>query len=438
MTSPCLSPREKLTSSSPSRDEDSFCKTAMSRREDIVSCIDVTIMDRSAHSALPSPYSKIFPAFWAGAAFTLAAGLGGKRFIDFSKPHACVSAFVLQHGSKCAPARIEHRLGLSGLCESRGIHVADEQSPVGLDQTGAQFVQEIFSPIRNLGVNRFGSVSMAGALCAGQGGFQVAVKALGLDRRQSLITERGKGPQPEIDSQTRDRSIEDRADGGFISLIPRSLRTGHTDIQIPASATVFTEITRTQFEASQTVAVPQRQPPSREVHLSASIANRSDLKGNPAEGPACTATLAPRQSDFSMLPPPRRVFFRDLLHRLNRKMQGAVTARDPFEERPEIKSRQKPPLALEHFDRQFVAVIEHRVDLSAQAAKPRGVLVLHSQAQDPDSGNSIAGHPYSIPKSHLITLWQTSRNASRGGHARLRVSLSLAGLKASVSRGEIG
>src|ERR1700730_1883429 len=35
----------------------------MSRREDIVSCIDVTIMDRSAHSALPSPYSKIFPAF---------------------------------------------------------------------------------------------------------------------------------------------------------------------------------------------------------------------------------------------------------------------------------------------------------------------------------------------------------------------------------------
>ena len=32
-----------LTSSSPSRDEDSFCKTAMSRREDIVSCIDVTI-----------------------------------------------------------------------------------------------------------------------------------------------------------------------------------------------------------------------------------------------------------------------------------------------------------------------------------------------------------------------------------------------------------
>src|SRR5450631_2249862 len=56
-----------LTSSSPSRDEDSFCKTAMFRREDIVSCIDVTIMDRSAHSALPSRYSKIFPAFGAAS-----------------------------------------------------------------------------------------------------------------------------------------------------------------------------------------------------------------------------------------------------------------------------------------------------------------------------------------------------------------------------------
>src|SRR6202035_233146 len=232
----------RLTSSSPSRDEDSFCKTAMSRREDIVSCIDVTIMDRSAHSALPSSYSKIFPAFGAGAAVTHAAGLGGKRFIDFIKPHACVVAFVQQHGSKCAPARIEHRLGQSGLCERGGIYVADEDSTVGLDQTGAQFVQEIFSPIRNLGVNRSGSVSMAGALGAGQGGFQVAVKALGLDRRESLITKRGKGPQPEIDSQTRDRAIEDRADGGFISLTPRFLRTRHGDLEIPASAAVFTAI----------------------------------------------------------------------------------------------------------------------------------------------------------------------------------------------------
>src|SRR5882724_255724 len=161
---------------------------------------------------------------------------------------------------------------------------------------------------------------MAGALGAGQHGFQVAVKALGLDRRQSLITERCKSLQPQIDSQTRDRAIEDRADRRFVPLIPDSLRARHTDIQIPASAAVFTEITRTQFKASQTIAVPQRQPTSREVDLAAAITNRSDLKGNPAEGPAGTAALAPGQSDFLMLSAPPRVFFRDLLHRLNRKM----------------------------------------------------------------------------------------------------------------------
>jgi hypothetical protein len=37
-----------LTSSSPSKDEDSFRKTAMSRREDILGCIDVTI-NEGAH-----------------------------------------------------------------------------------------------------------------------------------------------------------------------------------------------------------------------------------------------------------------------------------------------------------------------------------------------------------------------------------------------------
>jgi hypothetical protein len=122
----------------------------MSRREDHVSCIDVTIMDRFAHSALPSAYSKIFPAFRAGATVTPAAGLGGKRFIDFIKPHACVSAFVQQHGSECTPIRIEHGLCQSSPCERGGIHVANEDRTVGLDQTGAQFMQEIFAPIRDL------------------------------------------------------------------------------------------------------------------------------------------------------------------------------------------------------------------------------------------------------------------------------------------------
>jgi outer membrane receptor protein involved in Fe transport len=78
------------------KDEDSFCKTAMSRREDILSCIDVTIMDRSANTALPSPYSKTFPAFRAGAAVTHAAAIASTLLAGV----ACSSA----HADQAAPA----------------------------------------------------------------------------------------------------------------------------------------------------------------------------------------------------------------------------------------------------------------------------------------------------------------------------------------------
>src|SRR5258708_20845628 len=121
-----------LTSSSPSRAGDSFCKRAMSRREDNVSCIDVTIMDRFAHSALPSPYSKIFPAFGAGAAVTHAAGLGGKRFVNFGDPHPRVSGLALQHASKSPPSGIAHPLGQSSLCPTAGIDVAQTCRPACL------------------------------------------------------------------------------------------------------------------------------------------------------------------------------------------------------------------------------------------------------------------------------------------------------------------
>ena len=234
-------------------------------------------MDRSAHRTLPSPYSKIFPAFRAGAAVTHAAGLGGKRFIDLGKPHACVSAFVLQHGSKCAPSGIEHRLGLSGLDESGGIHVADKEGTVGLDQVGAQFVKEIFSPIGDPGLNGSAPPGLRGALRAGQGRLQVAVETFGIDWR-AIIAEGCKALQSQINPDARDRAIEDRSDRGFIALIRHRLRARHTDIQIPASATVLTEITRAQCEVAQTITVPKRQPTACEVDLSASITNRS-LKG---------------------------------------------------------------------------------------------------------------------------------------------------------------
>jgi hypothetical protein len=140
----------------------------MCRREDGLRCIHVTIMDRAAKATLPSPYSKTFPTLRAGAPVTHATGLGGKRFLDFCEPHACVIAFVPKHGSKRTPPCIQNGHRLSGLGESGGIHVADEDRTLVLGELGAQVVQEVFASIRDLRVNRSGTASLARPLRASQ------------------------------------------------------------------------------------------------------------------------------------------------------------------------------------------------------------------------------------------------------------------------------
>jgi hypothetical protein len=420
-----------LTSTSPLRAEDSFGKTAMSRREDILRCIDVTIMDRSAHPALPSSYSKTFPALRAGAVVTHAAGLGGKRFVDFLEPHACVSAFVRQHGSERTPPRVEHRLGLSGLRQSGSVHVANEHCTVALGQPGAQFVQKIFPPIGHFGVNRSGPRSVTRPLSESERGFEIAVEALGIDWWQAAVTESCKLRQTQIDSKARNGAIQDRWDVRFIFIVSRM---GHTDIEIPASATVFAKITRAQLITAQSKTIPQRQPASGEVDLAGAIPNRSNLERYPAQGASRTAALAPGEADFSMLSAAARIFFRDLLHGLDGQMQGALAARDTFEKGPEIVSRQEAPLALKDFDRQFVAVIEDGVDLARQTRKPRRVLVLDPQAQNANGGRSETGPTYSLTN---VGAQATPENAANVQKCAMRAPLSLSGIKAGVSRAEI-
>jgi hypothetical protein len=361
----------------------------MSRREDVLSCINVTIMSRFANAALPSSYSKTLPALRAGAAVTHAAGLGGKRFLDFCEPHACVVAFIPKHGSERTPTCIQDRLRLSGLGEGGGIHIADEDRTMAFDQPGAQFVQEILPAIRDLGVNRSGARSLSRSLRAGQLRLQITVEPLRIERRQFGVTEGREALQAQVDSEARNRAVKDRADRGFISLLARSLRPGDTNIQIPAAPTILTEVPRTQFKVTQTKTVPQRQPPSNEVHLAAAIADRSDLKRDPAQGAARAAAFAPREPHLAMLAAPPRVFLGGLLHGLNGQAQSATPARRTLEERPEIKSRQEPTLPLKYFDRQVVAVVEDKIDLARQARKPCGVLVLHPQMQHTNGRGSI-------------------------------------------------
>lgn len=82
------------------------------------------------------------PSLWGSALATAATGLGGIRFVAFLEPGACVIALVPQHVSECAPAGVQNRFGSIGLGQGRGIHVANEDSPIALHELGAEFFGE--------------------------------------------------------------------------------------------------------------------------------------------------------------------------------------------------------------------------------------------------------------------------------------------------------
>ncbi len=404
----------------------------MPRREDILSRIDVTIMDRSAHTALPSSYSKTFPAFRTGAAATHAAGLGGKRFIDFIEPHSCVSAFIPKHGSKLTPPRIEHRLRERSLCQGGSIHIANDDLAVRSHQACAELVQKILPPIRNLGVNRPGASFISRPLSFGKLRLQVAIEALGLDRWQVRGAEGSEFSQAQVNAEARNRSIQNRCHRGLVSLASRSLSGGYADIQIPATSGILAEVPRTQFKVLQTITVPEREPASRKVDLPRLVPNRSYLEGNPPQRATHAAAFTPSQPYFSMLSASPRVFLGNLLHRLHGQIQPALTTSRTFQKRPIIVAGQEAPFALEYLDRQFVAVIEHGVDLAGQRGQPRRMLVLEPHAQDSNwSRSSDTGHAYSIAISRLQYAGQTVLNTEK------RKPPSPTGLqKTGVSRGD--
>jgi hypothetical protein len=405
----------------------------MSRREDILSCIDVTIMDRFARTALPSAYSKIFPAFGAGAAITHAAGLGGKRFIDFIEPHSCVIAFVPKHGSKRTPPRIEHGLRVSSLCKGASVHIADKNRTVVSDQSGAELMQEVLPAVRNLGVNRTGTGFLARPLCSSKLGLEVAIESLGLNRRHVHVAKGRELSQAEVNADARNRSIQDRFQGRSVTLACQPSSPRHTDIQIPAPTGIFAEVTGTQFKVLQAKTIPEREPASREVDLAGAVANGSDLERNPSQRAARAAAFAPSEPDFPVLPAASRVFFCDLLHRLHGQIQGALPAGSTFQKRPKIKAGQKAPFALEHLDRELVTVVEDRVDLAGQRGKPRSMLVFDPHAQDPNGGrSSMSVHTSSLAIAGQQNTWKTALNTQKCA------TLSLAGLNAGVSRGERG
>ena len=81
------------------KDGDSFCKTAMSRRENVLGSVHVAVVYRAAIAANPFSYSKSCSTFrTAGRDGPAArASLGGVALVDYLKDDTGLMALVFQH-----------------------------------------------------------------------------------------------------------------------------------------------------------------------------------------------------------------------------------------------------------------------------------------------------------------------------------------------------
>jgi len=173
--------------------------------------------------------------------------------------------------------------------------------------------------------------------------------------------------------------------GRVISLMPESLREGHTDISITQRRAVFTEITRTQFEVpSHSCAHSDNQRPAEVDPSAADSGSVMTLNGNPNQSGVHTA-LAPRQADFSMLAaPPARILQRSPAP-LGRADASTVTARDSFEDGQKSHPDRKRARARTLWTESSLPVIE---TVSTSRAKPQShaaCLSLNPPGAGPDS-----------------------------------------------------
>ena len=409
---------------------DSFCKQRMSALENVLGRVNVTVMRASTLATSPISYSQSCDTFRPRPAFAGRTGYGGIGFVDLIEPYACVSAFVLQHGSEHRPARIHHRLCLSGLGEALGVHVANEDRTMLANKRGAELMQKIFPPITNLGMDGFGTVLLSRPLGDSELGLQVAVETLGL---KTLTLARGQ--------KVFEAEVNADAFGGSYCFRARHDRDFDTHVEVPTPSTIFTETTGTKLVFTETVAIPHREPLAGKVDLAVLVANGANLEGQPAEASANAMALAPSQFQLAILRARPGVLLSRLLHRLDRQRQSIITACRPFKVRPKVEARQEAVLTLDHLHRQLVAVIPDRVDLTAQAGEERGVLIFNTDAKHTNrrrhsnlrfSGWSGVGrlaiHSYSIPKDSSL------RKGSEKRGVLAHAALSLTGLKADVSR----
>ncbi len=110
-------------------------------------------MMNSALATFPLSYSKTLQPFRAGEASALATGLGSVSLVNLKEYGLPSGKFVPQHSPERAPSRVHDGFCHPGLCESGGVHIADNDQTVLVGQPGAGDVEMVSPCVGDLGVD---------------------------------------------------------------------------------------------------------------------------------------------------------------------------------------------------------------------------------------------------------------------------------------------
>ena len=128
--------------------------------------IGIPIMQDTAATTLPRSHSQTCDTFRAAARTARRTGRGTSTFADFDIPRSVPHGFVVEHGPKAGPRRIQDGFRHLGLRHRLGFHVADNDQLVGPHEFGGLLVQVVSSGVDDLGVDRLRPTFVASTLCA--------------------------------------------------------------------------------------------------------------------------------------------------------------------------------------------------------------------------------------------------------------------------------
>jgi len=210
---------------------DSLDRRSMSRTgKDIQSRVHIAIMEVTAITAYPLPYSKVCDTVRPriGKASTIRTDLGGKALIDFLVPRAMLNSLVREHRTEARPRSIEDGLGHLGPGQSCGVNISNRDVVKLPHDAVRELVQEIPPGIGDLGVDVRCEAFFARSLGLAKSSLKPSMLARILDLL--ACRECGKRFQPQINA---DAALQ--RSGGRVGKLDN-------DVQEPVTSSITAEV----------------------------------------------------------------------------------------------------------------------------------------------------------------------------------------------------